>query len=214
MGSGDRSRETIERITRAAVEIFSEKGFDGARVDAIAGRAGVNKATLYYHIGDKEALYRMVLRNVITDTVDQIEAALSSLSAPEEKLRAYVRIFAGSAADNPGMAPIMMRELASGSKNLPDEIALIYARTIDLVTEILEEGIRQGVFIKVSPLLIYVMVAGGVVLYRLTDPVRERLAVEAGKHYDVEGAEEEGIIREIETIIMNAVMKRGMNGEA
>ena len=208
MASAGRSQETIDRITRAAIEMFSEKGFDGARVDAIAERAGVNKATLYYHIGDKEALYRMVLRNVISETAEQVESAVSGLKRPEEKLRAFVRIYARAVDSNPGMAPIMMREMASGSKNLPAEIALIYGRTIDLVTEILEDGEREGVFSKVSPLLIYVMVAGGVVLYRLTAPVRNRLAAEAGKHYDVEGSEEEGIIREIETIIMNAVMKR------
>ncbi len=207
MGTADRSRETIDRITRAAIEMFSEKGFDGARIDAIARLAGVNKATIYYHIGDKEALYRLVLRIVITDTVAQIESALASLATPQEKLRAYVRIFARSAANNPGMAPIMMRELASGSKKLPAEIALIYGRTIDLVTEILEEGMKKGVFVRVSPLLIYVMVAGGVVLYHLTDPVRARLAVEAGRHYEVEESEDGGIIGEIEKIIMNAVMK-------
>lgn len=212
MGQADRSQGTIERITDAAIAVFSDKGFDGARVDAIAERAGVNKATLYYHIGDKEALYRLVLGKVIGDTVTQLESALSGLSEPEEKLRLYVRIFARAAACNPGMAPVMVRELASGSAHLPLDIALMYGRTIDLVKEILDEGIQGGVFIAASPLLIYVMVAGGVVLYHLTAPIRTRLEAEGEKHYGMAEGGEETIIDEIEQLIMNAVMKRQAAG--
>ncbi|MCD6588326.1 MAG: helix-turn-helix transcriptional regulator, partial [Candidatus Fermentibacteraceae bacterium] len=47
-------------ILDAAAEEFAEKGFSGARVDEIARRAGINKAMLYYRIGDKEELYRRV----------------------------------------------------------------------------------------------------------------------------------------------------------
>jgi TetR/AcrR family transcriptional regulator len=42
-----------ERILKAAKEIFSEKGFDGARMDPIAQTAGVNKALIYYYFKSK-----------------------------------------------------------------------------------------------------------------------------------------------------------------
>ena len=50
-----------ERILSAAFAEFSERGFAGARVDEIAGRAGANKALIYQYYGDKEALFRHVL---------------------------------------------------------------------------------------------------------------------------------------------------------
>jgi len=46
------------RVFAAAAEEFALRGFDGAKVDRIAERAGVNKAMLYYHFTDKAALYR------------------------------------------------------------------------------------------------------------------------------------------------------------
>ena len=55
-----------ERILKAAFKEFAEKGFAGARVDAIARRAGINKRMLYHYFGDKEALFRQVLRRKIT----------------------------------------------------------------------------------------------------------------------------------------------------
>jgi AcrR family transcriptional regulator len=55
----ERSRE---RILAAAMEEFSERGFAGARVDAIARRAGLNKQLISHHFGGKQALYEAVMR--------------------------------------------------------------------------------------------------------------------------------------------------------
>jgi|JI10StandDraft_1071094.scaffolds.fasta_scaffold542421_2 TetR/AcrR family transcriptional regulator len=52
---------TQERILQAAVEVFAEDGFAGARIDKIAALAGCNKQLLYHHFGDKEALYAAVI---------------------------------------------------------------------------------------------------------------------------------------------------------
>src|SRR5947207_2041343 len=56
---------TQERILQAAFKEFAAKGFAGARVDCIARRAAINKRMLYHYFGDKEALFREVLRRKI-----------------------------------------------------------------------------------------------------------------------------------------------------
>lgn len=56
MVSRDSTNESRQRILRAAEAEFAEKGFDGSRVDAIAARAGVNKALLYYYFKSKAGL--------------------------------------------------------------------------------------------------------------------------------------------------------------
>ena len=48
---------------RAAAGIFAESGLAGARTDAIANAAGVNKALLYYYFKSKESLYQAVLED-------------------------------------------------------------------------------------------------------------------------------------------------------
>lgn len=49
------------RILEAAKKEFASKGLAGARVDRIAAQAGANKRMLYYHVGNKDALYLAVL---------------------------------------------------------------------------------------------------------------------------------------------------------
>jgi TetR/AcrR family transcriptional regulator len=58
---------TRRRILAAALREFSAKGIDGARVDAIADRAGTNKRMLYYYFGSKDDLFRAVLRQRLAD---------------------------------------------------------------------------------------------------------------------------------------------------
>jgi TetR/AcrR family transcriptional regulator len=71
------------RILAAALKEFSAKGFAGARVDAIARRACINKRMLYHYFGDKEELFKAVLRRKISQRQGWAEA-LSG--APEETL--------------------------------------------------------------------------------------------------------------------------------
>src|SRR3982750_1350431 len=62
MGGRERNPErSRERILQAALEEFAANGFAGARVDAIARRAGLNKQLISHHFGGKEALYRAVM---------------------------------------------------------------------------------------------------------------------------------------------------------
>jgi len=73
--SGRDPVRTRERILRAARREFVAKGFAGARVDAIARAAGVNKRMLYHYYGDKEGLYRATLHEGIATNLDLVAAA-------------------------------------------------------------------------------------------------------------------------------------------
>ena len=82
----EKQKDTVERILETAARVFAESGFAGARMDAIADRAGVNKATIYYHIGDKKTLYARVLHEHFASAGDRFDRVLESASDPEEKL--------------------------------------------------------------------------------------------------------------------------------
>jgi AcrR family transcriptional regulator len=58
---------TKARILAAAVREFSAKGISGARVDAIAARARVNKRMLYYYFESKQGLFREILRRRLVE---------------------------------------------------------------------------------------------------------------------------------------------------
>lgn len=56
-----RSTEAHEKVLRAALDLFAERGIEAASMDAIAQQSGVSKATIYNHWEDKEALLMEVM---------------------------------------------------------------------------------------------------------------------------------------------------------
>ena len=78
----NRDPETTKaRILAAAVREFSAKGISGARVDAIAARARVNKRMLYYYFESKEGLFREILRRRLAEGAAKLQS--SDVSDPD-----------------------------------------------------------------------------------------------------------------------------------
>jgi TetR/AcrR family transcriptional regulator len=93
--TGARNPErTRERILRAALKEFAAHGFAGARVDVIARRAAINKRMLYHYFGNKEKLFRAVLRQKIAER----RAWAANLSNdPAERLPFWFKTACGDA---------------------------------------------------------------------------------------------------------------------
>ncbi len=135
--------KTAEKILIAARKTFAEYGYSGTHVDEIAQRAGVNKASLYYQIGDKDTLYANVIHQVLGNIAQGIAQAVAKADSPEKKLKAYILFIADAVDKNPEIPPIMMREVASGGANLPRVVVEDIASVLTILTGILEEGRKK-----------------------------------------------------------------------
>jgi AcrR family transcriptional regulator len=69
-----RSNERREAILSAALDEFSTRGFEAARLDDVARRASVAKGTIYLYFRDKESLFQELIRSMLTPLVGTIEA--------------------------------------------------------------------------------------------------------------------------------------------
>ncbi len=76
------------RISAAAQEEFARRGFDGARVDQIARRAGVNKQLLFYYFHSKRGLFNAVLARGAAELEQALDGIPLSGDRPLERLRA------------------------------------------------------------------------------------------------------------------------------
>src|SRR5215471_6817120 len=87
--------ETRERIRRAALDVFSERGFDGAATRDIALRAGCTQPLLNYHFASKEALWRSSVDLVFGRLDEALAGAAAPLagSDPAGRARELVRQF-------------------------------------------------------------------------------------------------------------------------
>jgi len=69
-----RSAARREAILSAALDEFSQRGFEAARLEDVAKRAGIAKGTIYLYFRDKETLFQELIRGMLTPVVGTIEA--------------------------------------------------------------------------------------------------------------------------------------------
>jgi TetR/AcrR family transcriptional regulator len=169
-----RGGEVRQRILDAAAEVFAECGFGGAGVDAIARRAGVNKAMLYYHVGAKAALFGEVVRANVERIRQAVTAALAETDDPRERLRAIPRAFAGAVRQRPFLPQLMLREIAAGGPNLPPEAVEQISEIMGMTKAVVNEGVAAGVFRRVDPFITHLMLIGSLMFMANALRMRQR----------------------------------------
>ena len=142
----EKQKDTLQRILDTAAQVFAGSGFAGARMDEIADRAGVNKATIYYHVGDKRTLYERILNDIFSGIAEHLAQNDNMASPAEERLRMFVRTLANLVDHNADLAAIMLREQAAGAKDFPEIVARDVSQIISLLSEILDDGVKAGIF--------------------------------------------------------------------
>ncbi len=138
--------ETRRKLLAAAEAVFIEHGFDGARVDDIAARAGVNKRMIYEYYGNKEELYFRVLK-VNYDRVFEAERTVirQSPNAEAALLDGFRRYFE-FLAEHPGFIRLVGQEQMSRTPRASEEIRGLADMGLGNLTPILAQGIRDGTF--------------------------------------------------------------------
>jgi TetR/AcrR family transcriptional regulator len=156
-------------ILRAAVAEFAEHGIAGARTDAIARAAGVNKALLYYYFKDKDALYEAVLDHVFSGMRDRLMPVLESDLEPREKLLEYLGRYFDYIAANPRFPRVVQAEwLRMGPKGSPQMLRIAreyFAPIYRGVAEMLREGANKSEFRTVNPMDFLPSMAGIIIFY-------------------------------------------------
>src|ERR1700693_1097379 len=155
LGSRGRPEQSRAAILQAAVREFAHEGIAGARTDAIARAARVNKALLYYYFKDKEALYGAVLDQVFGGLAQAIQNALSQDLPTSENLLAYVGAHFDYIASHPLYPPIVQGEMSRAGRGRSgqfERIARQYFQPLfSRVGALLEQGIASGEFRRVDP---------------------------------------------------------------
>src|ERR1700729_572745 len=179
MGSRGQPKESRAAILRAAAQEFAEHGIAGARTDAIARAARVNKALLYYYFKDKETLYGAVLDNAFSGMKANIFQVLDSDLPPREKILAYVGAYFDFIASNQIYPKLMQREMMrarEGNSVYIDRLIKTYFRPIyKRVGDLLRKGIAEGEFRKVDPAHFVPSMIAMIVFYFSSAPVMRRI---------------------------------------
>lgn len=150
-----------QQIMQVALRHFALKGFSATNMDEIAEEIGINKPSIYYHIGKKEQLFDTVIIKAIEDHQRQLEQSLSKTDKPEERLRAYVLAFAQNfSGENHYLANLILRQVATEGGYFPKQALETMVKVQQRLWGILQQGTEQGIFKAVNPFQIHMLIVG------------------------------------------------------
>lgn len=139
-----RGVETRAAILEAAEQIFAEAGLAGARTNAIAAAAGVNKALLYYYFKSKDALYLAVLEDHVKQFRARAYEVLGGEGSARAKLLDYVGIYFDFIASRP-YYPRLMQRLVMANERVVARFAREYFRPFyQRLVRVIEQGVAAG----------------------------------------------------------------------
>jgi TetR/AcrR family transcriptional regulator len=172
---GDRAEQTRKKILRAAVDQFSQRGLAGARTDAIAGAAKVNKALLYYYFKSKSGLYAAALEDAASKIAESSISALESgVSAGESLLRLALHHF-DRVSSQRGFQSLMQQEMVrfhrGESEIIPMLARSLYRPLLKRMQATIQEGIRTGELCEFDWLQVIYSAFGANIFYFLSAPI-------------------------------------------
>lgn len=141
---------TETRILEAAEEIFARFGFEGARMEQVAERAGVEKANIYYYFKGKDQLYRALMDRVMNELVTEISALLSDSkqSEPLQQLDRFLDMFFKLVARYQGLVALAFGEMLHPprKKQARSAVFKMLEQIESVGAHLINEGVKAGVF--------------------------------------------------------------------
>lgn len=178
-GSRGRPEESRRAILKAALAEFASQGIAGARTDAIADAAGVNKALLYYYFEDKEGLYRAALESVVAGLIERVRPTFTAPGSALEKIVHYSATHFDYIAESPSFSRIVQAEMMRASVGKSPHMQYIsekyFRRLMEWLMTTLQEGMRHGEIRDVDPMNTVVSILGLTVFYFVSTPAARAL---------------------------------------
>jgi TetR/AcrR family transcriptional regulator, cholesterol catabolism regulator len=138
--------ETRERLLRAAVDLYSAKGFAGASVQDVVNRAGVTKGAFYHHFESKAHLIKAINESFIGLQIDAINAIIAMGLAPAETLAEAIIVIFKNMINHKASVSLFLREYPPMPKDVDRALRAQRLEYEQLLVGVIDRGRAMGVF--------------------------------------------------------------------
>jgi AcrR family transcriptional regulator len=165
---------TREALMQAGSELFAARGFDGVPVEAIAERAGANKAMINYHFGGKRGLYKAIVIETFQELGTAVRAIAQGPGTPPEQIGRFIDFVLELGTTRRLAFPaLLLREALSAEVPDPDVLPVV-GGVVQALTGLIAKGSQDGSFRPMDPLLAYFTLVSPIALFLATEPLRRR----------------------------------------
>ena len=137
--------KTKRRIFTTAIKLFAEKGYESTGIEEITAVAGVAKGSLYYHFETKEELFDMLLEEGWKLLNNSIEIKSRHCTNALDKLNAIIMVQIKSIIKYQDFVSVILNNIIGQTPRTKKCQKAAY-EYIQRIKEVIDEGIKQGVF--------------------------------------------------------------------
>lgn len=137
--------EKYKNILDAAIKVFARKGFYHAKVSEIAREAGVADGTIYLYFQNKDDILISLFEDGMKTVIDSVKSQVDLETDPLSKIKAYARAHLALIENNREMAEVIQVELRQSTKFMKEYHNEKFLEYIDIISDIVREGQKQGV---------------------------------------------------------------------
>jgi len=139
-----------ERILEEAIRLFSENGFQGTSIQAIAEAVGIKNPSLLYHFGSKENLREAVVENLLVHWQRELPLLLSGTSdvGGFERFSAIMHAAVEFFLEDANRAKLALREMLDRPHEIGRLIKVYLGPWIMLIGDFIRMGQKSGIIRK------------------------------------------------------------------
>jgi AcrR family transcriptional regulator len=161
---------TRRRILAVAEELLGERGYEGMRLEEVARRVGVRKASLFHHLPSKRELYRAVLEQGVGEAGEMIDRALTARGGSHvDRLAALAEACVELVARHPARTKILLRQSLGDAP--PDWPRTDLERLLLRVAAFVRTGQRDGTIAMLDPLAFAIGIVGMIAFFDASGPI-------------------------------------------
>lgn len=141
---------TEEKILEAAKDVFVNKGMEGARMQEIADKAGINKALLHYYFRTKERLFDAILSEIIKFAFPKLSGILMSEKSVVTKIEEVVDAYVDLLIRHPFIPAFILKELNRDASGL-FKMVVKHGFDFQVVFDQIQQAIDRGEIKPIRP---------------------------------------------------------------
>ncbi len=178
--------DTKEKILRAAMQAFSEKGFNGVSVDEIAKRAGVKKALIYYYFPSKDKIFKEVWDRSLGELEKHLFDEIENEKSYIKKLKGFLKAYIDFVTNRKVISEVINKERASVmSEDKWTDLKERYEGFLSKIASLIDEGKRyNAIYEDIDPMAAANLISGSMV-----------------------HSEKPGILEKVISVIMRGILK-------
>ncbi len=139
--------KTKRKIFETSLKLFSQKGYDATSIEEITATVGVAKGTLYYHFSSKEEIFNFLIEEGMKLLINSIKIKTNKCENTLDKIKAISLIQLKTVMKYEELLTIVMSQ-TWGNENRNVFCKQKVIEYIEVIQEILDEGIKKGDIVK------------------------------------------------------------------